>query len=159
MNNRTAIYHPTAKGDGAALTVEVTPANEMRAGYIKLGIVPQMKCKQPEGAPKVFPWFKWIEEVKVRLHPLETTQLIEVFTGVSEDIHGGITSQSCGKETTFNVRHVAEPSFGYEVSIKVKEEVDGKRKTKTAIFRLTPTEAFMLTIGLQQIMPKLLFAL
>lgn len=142
------IEHPNARGTGAALRMELIPAEKARPGSLHFTIAPQKT--QPVG----FGWGK--ESLEMYLSPVEAAELLMVLRGHTESIEDGkgIYWRDENTSKVFKACHAIEPLPGYVISIT---EAEHGGDTRQAQIRLTIVEALALEAAITGGMKELMF--
>lgn len=137
FNRSLKIYHPSSRGVGSALFLELIPLNGLPdSGKLDIYIAPQNGNE-----------YDWRWDLHVSLDFDDVARMLMVFRGETESINdgAGITQMEC----TFNMSHVIEPIHGYRMIM-----TSGNR---LAAFMLKPAEALGISLALEHSMGKLVF--
>lgn len=136
--NSIKIYHPSSRGVGSALMLELIPFvyGLPDSGRLEINIAPQ------DGDE-----YDWAYDLCVSLDFEDVARMLMVFRGETESINDGkgITRRDC----TFNISHVIEPIHGYRMIL-----TSGNR---LVAFMLKPAEALGISLALEHSMSKLVF--
>lgn len=133
MSAKLKLYHPTSKGTGCAIGLELHPATAEQEGSIILEMAHQRTVNGKDSE------FDWSDTVCVRLGFNELTKILQVFRGECESIDGGkglYFREPSVKRLVLDYR--IEPVCGY--SLEVFEEPVGGAERWFAIL-LTNAEA------------------
>lgn len=132
------IYHPSSRGVGSALRLELLPFvyGDPDSGKLVLNLAPQ----DDDG-------YNWSHAITVILDFEDVARMLMVFRGETESINdgNGITCRDC----TFNISHVIEPVCGYRMILT--------RGNRLVAFMLKPAEALGISLALEHSMAKLVF--
>ena len=132
------IYHPSSRGVGSALMLELIPFayGDPYSGKLEINIAPQ------DGDE-----YEWSQSICMGLDFEDVSRMLMVFRGETESIndYAGITIRDC----TFNMRHVIEPVNGYRMILT--------KGDRLVAFTLKPAEALGISLALEQSMAKLVF--
>lgn len=142
------IEHPNARGTGAALCMELIPAEKARPGSLHFTLAPQKT--QPMG----FGWGR--ESLEMYLSPVEAAELLMVLRGHTESIEDGkgIYWRDENASKVFSACHAIEPLPGYIISITEAEHGGDPRQTS---IRLTPAEGIALEAAITGGMKEMMF--
>ena len=133
MSAKLKLYHPTSKGTGCAIGLELHPATAEQEGSIILEMAHQRTVNGKDSE------FDWNDTACVRLGFNELTKILQVFRGECESIDGGkglYFREPSVKRLVLD--HRVEPVCGY--SLEVFEEPVGGAERRFAIL-LTNAEA------------------
>ena len=140
--------HPNARGTGAALRMELIPAEKACPGSLHFTLAPQKT--QPVG----FGWGR--ESLEMYLSPVEAAELLMVLRGHTESIEDGkgIYWRDEKSSKVFKACHAIEPLPGYVISITEAEHGGDPRQ---ALIRLTPAEGIALEAAITGGMKEMMF--
>lgn len=140
--------HPNARGTGAALRMELIPAEKACPGSLHFTLAPQKT--QPVG----FGWGS--ESLEMYLSPVEAAELLMVFRGHTESIEDGkgIYWRDENSSKVFKACHAIEPLPGYVISITEAEHGGDPHQ---AYIRLTPAEGIALEAAITGGMKEMMF--
>lgn len=140
------VMRANARGTGAALRMELIPAEKAHPGSLHFTLAPQTK----DG----FGWGK--ESLEMYLSPVEAAELLMVLRGHTESIEDGkgIYWRDENTSKVFKACHAIEPLPGYVISITEAEHGGNVRQ---AGIRLTIAEAIALEAAITGGMKELMF--
>ena len=132
------IYHPSSRGVGSALMLELIPFayGDCYSGKLEINIAPQ------DGDE-----YEWSQSICVGLDFEDVARMLMVFRGETESINDG--NGIIRRECTFNMSHVIEPVHGYRMILT--------KGDRLATFMLKPAEALGISLALEHSMAKLVF--
>lgn len=133
MSAKLKLYHPTCRGTGCAIGLELHPATAEQEGSIILEMAHQRTVNGKDSE------FDWSDTVCVRLGFNELTKILQVFRGECESVDDGkglFLREPSVKRLVLD--HRIEPVCGY--SLEVFEEPVGGAERRFAIL-LTNAEA------------------
>lgn len=133
MSAKLKLYHPTSKGTGCAIGLELHPATAEQEGSIILEMAHQRTVNGKDSE------FDWSDTVCVRLGFNELTKILQVFRGELESIDGDkglFFREPSAKRLVLEYRF--DPVCGY--SLEVFESPVGGDERRFAII-LTNAEA------------------
>ena len=110
-----SLYHPSAKGTGCALKLELHPAHGDTDGCIMMTLAGQKTVGSAFGGPTKFASFDWEHKITVKLDFSDICMMLQVFRGECETIADGkgLYHTSPAGSTKIVLRHVIEPRLGY----------------------------------------------
>lgn len=135
MSAKLKLYHPTSKGTGCAIGLELHPATAEQEGSIILEMAHQRTVGEIIGKSE----FDWNDTACVRLGFNELTKILQVFRGECESVDDGkglFFREPSVKRLVLD--HRIEPVCGY--SLEVFDEPVGGAERRFAIL-LTNAEA------------------
>ena len=122
MSAKLKLYHPTSRGTGCAIGLELHPATAEQEGSIILEMAHQRTVGEIIGKSE----FDWSDTVCVRLGFNELTQIIQVFRGEREGLLGDYELYFYGMTIKhLSIWHVCDSNFGYALKV-VEDTEDGK---------------------------------
>lgn len=139
MSAKLKLYHPTCRGTGCAIGLELHPATAEQEGSIILEMAHQAKAEDYKAQGGKVEMFDWSDTVCVRLGFNELTKILQVFRGECESVDDGkglFFREPSVKRLVLD--HRVEPVCGY--SLEVFEEPVGGAERRFAIL-LTNAEA------------------
>lgn len=141
LHPRLSFYHPTPKGTGCAMTLELYPACGEEDGCIRMAVANQMTIGNRMGPNPTFPRFDWENRIKVKLNFADLCAFLQVFRGECEAINGerGLVHRSQSGLTRIHLRHLVEPVVGY--SLEIYKTPAGGGEDARAHILLNPAEA------------------
>ena len=111
MSAKLKLYHPTSRGTGCAIGLELHPATAEQEGSIILEMAHQRTVNGKDSE------FDWSDTVCVRLGFNELTKILQVFRGECEAIENGIRKVYEDHLAVIELRHVIEPVQGYQMVV------------------------------------------
>lgn len=114
MSAKLKLYHPTSKGTGCAIGLELHPATAEQEGSIILEMAHQRTVGEIIGKSE----FDWSDTVCVRLGFNELTKILQVFRGECESVDDGkglFFREPSVKRLTLG--HVVDPVCGYSLEV------------------------------------------
>ena len=116
---KLAFFHPTSKGTGCALSLELHPAHDRTDGCIMMRVANQMTIGNRMGPNPTFPRFDWENVICVKLDFNDLTKMLQVFRGECESIEEGkgLYHATVRATTRIVLRHLVEPTQGYSLEL------------------------------------------
>ena len=138
---KLTFYHPTAKGTGCAVAMDLHPAHDRTDGSIMLRVANQMTIGDRRGPNPTYPRFDWENTICVKLGFGDLCQFLQVLRGECETIDGdhGILHRSPSGLTRIQLRHLVEPVQGYSLELFKTPARGGEESRAHMLF--SPTEA------------------
>lgn len=123
MSAKLKLYHPTSKGTGCAIGLELHPATAEQEGSIILEMAHQRTVGEIIGKSE----FDWNDTACVRLGFNELTKVLQVLRGETESVEGerGLMFGDPKVTRRMMLRHVFETCCGYSLEVSRYPEVDG----------------------------------
>ena len=127
MSAKLKLYHPTSRGTGCAIGLELHPATAEQEGSIILEMAHQRTVGSVAGAAQNGSEFDWENTVCVRLGFNELAKVLQVFRGETESVDSerGLMFGDPKVTRRMMLRHVVEPCCGYSLEVSRYPEVDG----------------------------------
>lgn len=127
MSAKLKLYHPTCRGTGCAIGLELHPATAEQEGSIILEMAHQAKAEDYKAQGGKVEMFDWSDTVCVRLGFNELTKVLQVFRGETESVEGerGLMFGDPKVTRRMMLSHVVEPCCGYSLEVILYPEVDG----------------------------------
>lgn len=161
MKSSLKLYHPNAKGTGAAMVLKLHPAHCDMDGSIVVQMANQLTVGDRlspnwKGPDPVYPRFDWEDALTVKLDFNDLTKMLQVFRGECEAIDDGrgLCHLSTRSSTKIMLRHIIEPNNGY--MFEVCRSTRGAEDSNSRIF-LSPSEALGLTAAIESSMGVICF--
>ena len=121
MSAKLKLYHPTSKGTGCAIGLELHPATAEQEGSIILEMAHQRTVNGKDSE------FDWSDTVCVRLGFNELTKILQVFRGECESTDDGTGLYFReGSNKRVVLRHMVEPVCGYSLEL-TDDQISGRR--------------------------------
>ena len=138
---RMRFYHPSAKGTGCALSLELLPASGDAEGCIMVRFAKQLTTGDRQAPVPTYPTFNWEAAIAVKLGFSDLCQILQVLRGECENIEEGrgLIHRSLNASTKINFRHLIEPVQGYVFEVH-RVANKGRAENKVMII-FTPWEA------------------
>lgn len=116
---KLTFFHPTSKGTGCALSLELHPAHDRTDGCIMMRVANQMTIGNRMGPSPTFPRFDWENVICVKLDFNDLTKMLQVFRGECESIEEGkgLYHATARATTRIVLRHLVEPTQGYSLEL------------------------------------------
>ena len=116
---KLTFFHPTSKGTGCALSLELHPAHDRTDGCIMMRVANQMTIGNRMGPNPTFPRFDWENVICVKLDFNDLTKMLQVFRGECESIEEGkgLYHATARATTRIVLRHLVEPTQGYSLEL------------------------------------------
>jgi len=133
-------YHPTGKGTGCALEMELHPAHDLTDGSIWMSVANQMTVGDRRGPNPTFPRFDWENKIVVKLDFTDLCKMLQVFRGECENLEDGrgLFHRTARASTKIVLRHLVDPVSGYSLELyRTSAQGDENR----AHFMFMPSEA------------------
>lgn len=111
MSAKPKLYHPTCRGTGCAIGLELHPATAEQEGSIILEMAHQRTVNGKDSE------FDWSDTVCVRLFIGDVARMLQVFRGECEEIDNGIRKVYEDHLALIELRHVIEPVQGYQMVV------------------------------------------
>jgi hypothetical protein len=124
-------YHPSAKGNGCALSLQLLPAEGVEEGCIMATLAKQATIGNRQGATPVYPTFNWEDAITVKLGFGDLCKMLQVLRGEHESIEEGkgLYHRSAGGCTKITLRHLLEPVSGYAFEVhRLSEAPEGENR-------------------------------
>ena len=112
-------YHPSTKGTGCALKMNLHPAHDYTDGSIMVKVANQMTVGDLRGPNPTFPRFDWENPICVKLDFSDLCKMLQVLRGECESLEDGrgIFHRSPMGLTKIVLRHLLEPVSGYSFEL------------------------------------------
>lgn len=149
-----ALYHPSAKGNGSAMSVRMSPAKLNQPGYVQLELAKQQTVGDAER--KVFPTFNWKDRIIVRINAVEAAEVVRCLRGMTESIRdgAGFAHKTDGRASKITMAHVVEPKPCYQLKV-MSETIAGEERE--VVIYIHNAEATALECALMSSMGRLCF--
>ena len=123
MSAKLKLYHPTSRGTGCAIGLELHPATAEQEGSIILEMAHQRTVGEIIGKSE----FDWNDTACVRLGFNELTQILQVLRGELESTDDGTGLYFReGSNKRVVLRHIVEPVCGYSLEL-TNDQISGRR--------------------------------
>lgn len=112
-------FHPSPKGNGGALKMELHPAHGNVDGSIWVKAANQMTIGCHAGPNPTFPRFDWENAITVKLDFSDLCKMLQVFRGECESLENdlGICHRSSMGMTRIKLRHLIGQVQGYSFEL------------------------------------------
>ena len=124
---KLAFYHPSPRGTGCAMTLELHPAHDVTDGSIFLKMANQ-KPVVNDGNTPTFPTFDWEHPLVAKLSFCDLAMMLQVFRGECESINEGkgLYHRSPLGMTGIRFSHMVDQVSGYALDVSRKAGKDGE---------------------------------
>lgn len=137
---KLAFYHPSPRGTGCAMTLELHPAHDVTDGSIFLKMANQ-KPVVNDGNTPTFPTFDWEHPLVAKLSFCDLAMMLQVFRGECESINEGkgLYHRSTTYTEVIQLDHRFDPAMCYQ--LKIHAIYNGSGEEREAIMHLNNAEA------------------
>ena len=137
---KLAFYHPSPRGTGCAMTLELHPAHDVTDGSIFLKMANQ-KPVDNNGNTPTFPTFDWEHPLVAKLSFCDLAMMLQVFRGECESINEGkgLYHRSTTYTEVIQLDHRFDPAMCYQ--LKIHAIYNGSGEEREAIMHLNNAEA------------------
>lgn len=141
FRTKLTFYHPSGKGTGCAMSMELHPAHDRTDGCIMMRVANQMTIGDRRGPNPTYPRFDWENVVCVKLDFNDLSKMLQVFRGECETLEDGrgLYHRTAKATTKIVLRHLLEPIQGYSLEL-YRTPATGGEEIRTHLF-LSPYEA------------------
>ena len=141
IKSKMRFFHPNAKGNGCALSLELLPANGEYDGCIMASFANQLTIGNRQASIPTYPTFNWEGAVTVKLDFSDLCRILQVLRGECESIEEGkgLFHRSSKALTKINIRHLIDPVQGYVFEVHRVANQGGAESRAMIMF--TPWEA------------------